>query len=167
MKIITLGDDILRKVASPVTDINENLETFVNEMFEAMYAGNGIGLAAPQVADLHRLFICRVGDDIPRVFINPEVIETSTDLITYEEGCLSIPGMYEDLVRPEFVKVQAWNLKGKPFTVEAEGMLARVIQHELDHLNGVLFIDRLSDRRRERLLKQYGKKEQGKVRTGS
>lgn len=162
MKIIKLGDEVLHKTAAPVENIDEELERFTTAMFEAMYRGNGIGLAAPQVAELRRVFICHVNNDIPRVFINPEIIETSPELVTYEEGCLSIPGVYEDLVRPAFVKVQAWNLKGKPFTLDAEGMLARVIQHELDHLNGVLFIDKLPEQVRERVIRQYGRRHGGR-----
>ena len=165
VRIITLGDELLHNTASPVDNIDGELEKFIEEMFDAMYRGNGIGLAAPQVADLRRMFICHVGNDVPRVFINPEIIGTSNEVVKYEEGCLSIPGVYEDLIRPEQVKVQAWNLKGKPFSLDAEGMLARVIQHEIDHLNGVLFIDRLSERKRERVVKLYEKMEKRQVRS--
>jgi peptide deformylase len=89
------------------------------------------------------------------VFVNPEILETSLEQGAYEEGCLSIPGVNADVVRPQGVKVQAWNGRARPFSLDAEGLLARVVQHELDHLNGVLFIERLDSKRRERLVKQY------------
>jgi peptide deformylase len=92
------------------------------------------------------------------VFINPTIIGTSPEISQYEEGCLSIPGLYADVTRPEKVTVQAWNERGRPFTLDAEGLLARVIQHEYDHLEGVLFIDRLSEPKRNRLLTLYDKK---------
>ncbi|MEJ5188891.1 MAG: peptide deformylase, partial [Breznakiellaceae bacterium] len=95
---------------------------------------------------------------IPRVFINPSIIQTSPELTEYEEGCLSIPGLYGEVKRPEAVRIQAWNERGRPFTLDAEGLLARVIQHEYDHLEGVLFIDRLSEPKRKKLLALYDKK---------
>ena len=117
-----------------------------------------ICLAAPQVGLPHRLFVIQIEGDKPRVFINPEIVETSLELDSFEEGCLSIPGVYADLDRPAAVRVQALNERGRRFTLEAEGFLARVVQHELDHLNGVLFTDRLPERSRDRLLKQYEKR---------
>jgi peptide deformylase len=107
------------------------------------------------VGSLLRLFVTHVPDDKPRVFINPDIIETSLEEWKYEEGCLSIPGLNADVVRPAGVTVQAWNEKGRPFRVDADGLVGRVIQHEQDHLNGVLFIDKLSGRKRSRLLKGY------------
>ncbi len=92
------------------------------------------------------------------MFINPDILETSLEEETLEEGCLSVPGVYTEIVRPASVRVQAWNEKGRPFTLSADGMLARVIQHELDHLNGVLFVDRLDAKKRKRLLASYDEK---------
>ncbi len=158
LNIVTLGDPILKKHSTLVTSINEDVERFLNEMFDTMYMGKGIGLAAVQVGKLDRIFVTHVPRDMPRVFINPEIVETSLDEEIYEEGCLSIPGINADVIRPYAIKVQAWNERGKPFTMDAEGLLARVIQHELDHLNGILFIDKLDDKKRNRLLKNYERK---------
>ncbi|MFQ3547068.1 MAG: peptide deformylase, partial [Termitinemataceae bacterium] len=118
----------------------------------------GIGLAGPQVGLLQRIFIVHIEGETPRVFINPTIIGTSPEQSQYEEGCLSIPGMYADVNRPEKITIQAWNERGRPFTLDAEGLLARVIQHEYDHLEGVLFIDRLSELKRKRLIALYEKK---------
>jgi peptide deformylase len=118
-------------------------------------AGRGIGLAGPQVASPLRLFVTSVEGDKPRIFINPEIVLTSQEMVEIEEGCLSLPRLYVDVVRPESVRVQAWNEKGRPFTVETGGLLARVILHEYDHLEGLLFIDRLKDGKRDKALAQY------------
>jgi peptide deformylase len=158
LQIVTLGDEVLRKKAAVVPEIDHGVRDFATTMIDTMYAGKGIGLAAPQVGDLRRMFVCHVPEDKARVFINPEIIQTSFEQVDLEEGCLSIPGMYSELVRPAGVKVQAWNERGRPFTIEADGMLARVILHEIDHLNGVLFIDHLNEKKRERLLKSYRQK---------
>jgi len=126
-------------------------------MIERLKKGDGVGLAGPQVGLMERIFVVLIEREEARVFINPSIIETSQDRVKYEEGCLSIPGCYANVMRPRAVKVQAWNEKGRPFTIEADGLLARVIQHEYDHLEGVLFIDRLSEARRERLLAKMAK----------
>jgi peptide deformylase len=102
--------------------------------------------------------VVQVDGDIPRVFINPSIIETSRALVKYEEGCLSLPGLWADVIRPASVRVQAWNEKGRPFTLEADGILARVILHEYDHLEGVLFIDRLPEPKRNQLLEKFEKR---------
>lgn len=158
MNIITLGDDVLRQKAIPVPEINGEVIDFANEMIKTMIEGNGIGLAAPQVGDLRRIFVCQLPEEDPLVFINPDILETSMETEPYEEGCLSIPTMYANVVRPSIIKVQAWNLKGRPFTLDADDLLARVIQHEMDHLNGVLFIDHLNKKQRERLIQMYNRK---------
>lgn len=158
MKIHTLGDEILRKKAIVIPDIDQSITDLADAMIATMLAGDGIGLAAPQIGEGIRMFVCRGGNDEARVFINPEIIGTSQEIVPYEEGCLSIPGIYTDLIRPAGVSVQAWNLRGRPFTLDAEGILARVIQHEFDHLNGVLFIDHLDEKKRSRLIKQYDRK---------
>jgi peptide deformylase len=157
LDIITLGDERLKKHSILVPEINGEIHELVRQMFASMYASRGVGLAAVQVGSLLRLFITDVEGDVPRVFINPEIIETSLEQVTVEEGCLSLPGLNADVIRPERVRVQAWNEKGRPFALDAEGMLARAVQHELDHLNGVLFIDRIAQKKRERLLKVYSR----------
>lgn len=151
LRIITLGNETLKQKAQPVTEFNKELEQLVEEMFESMHSSDGIGLAAPQIGKLLRIFICQPGDDEPRVFINPQIIQTSQNITSYEEGCLSIPGVFANVKRPDAVTIQAQNIKGKPFTIEAEGLLARVIQHEYDHLEGTLFIDHLSERKRKKV----------------
>ncbi|HON14199.1 MAG TPA: peptide deformylase [Treponema sp.] len=158
MEIITLGNEVLRQKALPIQDIDAQVKVLAQEMIETMHRGRGIGLAGPQVGLLQRIFVVQIDGDSPRVFINPTIIGTSPEISQYEEGCLSIPGLYADVTRPEKVTVQAWNERGRPFTLDAEGLLARVIQHEYDHLEGVLFIDRLSEPKRNRLLTLYDKK---------
>jgi peptide deformylase len=158
LKILLLGNETLKKTAEPVKDIDQDLREYTQQMLRAMKSGRGIGLAAPQVGRLERFFVCQVEDDEPRVFINPEIIRTSTDEVIYEEGCLSIPNLWANVKRPSAISIQAWNEKGRPFTLDAEGILARVIQHEFDHLNGVLFIDRLSETQRKRLIEQFEKR---------
>ncbi len=158
LDIVTLGDDVLRERVDEIQDINGEIAELAQHMLSTMYTGDGVGLAAPQVGLLKSLFVCHVNGDQPRVFINPQIIGTSQEMLSYEEGCLSIPGVYGDVIRPATITVQAINERGKPFKVDAEGMLARVIQHEMDHLKGVLFIDHLDEKQRERLLKAYQKK---------
>jgi peptide deformylase len=157
LNIVTLGDERLQKHSIVVPEFDGEIQTLAEQMFETMYINKGIGLAAVQVGKLIRLFITHVPNDDPRVFINPEIVETSVDQGTYEEGCLSIPEINADVIRPAHVRIQAWNLKGRPFSIDAGQMLARVVQHELDHLNGVLFIDRLNPKKRERLVRRYEK----------
>ncbi len=155
LTIVKLGDPILAKRSSIVPAINGDVVSLVNQMFEAMERDKGVGLAAVQVGELLRIFVTRVPRDVPRVFINPDILETSIEQELQEEGCLSIPGINADVERPSSVRVQAWNEKGRPFSLTADGFLARVIQHEFDHLNGTLFIDRLNSKKRSRLLAEY------------
>ena len=145
MKIITLENSLLRQKSNKIENINGNLDTFIEDMFRIMYKNKGIGLAAVQVGKTDRLFIAHIPEDKPRVFINPEMLETSIEENIYEEGCLSIPGVNANVKRPFRVKIQAWSIKGEPFTLTADNLLATVIQHELDHLNGKLFIDHLEE----------------------
>lgn len=158
MKIITLGEALLRKKSVLVSDWDQGIENFVQAMFDTMRQGKGIGLAAVQVGQLLRLFVTHVQGDEPRVFMNPDILETSIETGSYEEGCLSVPGLESDVIRPLSVRLQAFNESGRPFSYTAEGLLARVIQHEMDHLNGKLFIDHLNPKKRERLLKGYDQK---------
>jgi peptide deformylase len=157
-RIITLGNELLKQESKIITEFDNTLREYTDLMFEMMAQSKGIGLASVQIGDLRQVFVVYVPKDKPRVFINPGIIETSLEQDVYEEGCLSIPGINADVIRPVYVKVQAWNLKGRPFTVQAEGLLARVIQHEFDHLHGVLFIDRLHPDKRKKIMKQYPQK---------
>ena len=158
LSIVKLGDPILKKHSVVVPDINDKVRDLVTEMIETMEKGKGVGLAAVQVGELFRIFVTKVPGDTARVFINPDILETSIEQVAMEEGCLSIPGLYTDVTRPSSVRIQAWNEKGKSFTLSAEEYLARVIQHELDHLNGILFIDRVGPKKRQRLLEEYSSK---------
>ncbi len=142
MTVVTLGNDVLRQKCVPVENVTEEHAKLAEEMFELMDASDGVGLAAPQVGLPIRMFVLMSDDNVRRVFINPQIIATSTEICEMEEGCLSIPGLYEKIQRPAKVTVQALNEKGKPFVLEADGLLARIIQHENDHLDGILYIDR-------------------------
>lgn len=144
LKICKLGEEVLRKKSVPIKDeeINDELRALAEEMFETMENANGVGLACPQIGKNIRMFVAEADDDVRRVFINPQIIATSDDSVPYEEGCLSVPQVYENIMRPSKVTVQAQDQNGKKFTLEAEGLLARIIQHENDHLEGVIFIDR-------------------------
>lgn len=157
MDIVTYGDPVLEEKAQLVAEFDEKLKSLVADMFEAMRRDRGIGLAAPQVGVSSRVFVTDVEGDGQRVFVNPEIIMTSPEVSEYEEGCLSFPGLYFTVKRPASVKVQAFTEKGKPFTIDAEGLLARVVLHEFDHLEGKLFIDRISPFKRERALVHYKK----------
>lgn len=157
MEIITLGNELLRRKAERVRDIDKELTKVAEELIDALHKGKGVGLAGPQVGLMKRIFAVHVEKDIPRVFINPSILETSLETVKYEEGCLSIPGVYADVIRPGAVRIQAWNENGRPFTLDAEGILARVILHEYDHLEGILFIDRLSELKRKRIVAKFEK----------
>ncbi len=161
LDIFTLGDEVLRAENKKVTVFDDALKMLVDAMFDTLVEADGVGLAAPQVGVSERFFIVdlRRGEDSRYVFINPEILETSIEECPYEEGCLSIPGLYHEVIRPQRVKVQAQDLSGKHFTIEADGMLARVIQHENDHLNGILFVDHLDDKERERMEKLFYKRQ--------
>ena len=150
-------DERLKTKAEEVADISDELVQLTREMVETMHAEKGIGLAGPQVGRMDRLFVVRVPEDDPRVFINPRIVAVSPDEGAYEEGCLSIPGVYADVRRPLEITVEAWDEQGHPFSLDAEGILARVIQHEYDHLEGILFFEHLTRRKQERLLRNYCK----------
>jgi peptide deformylase len=156
LDIVTYGDDILGKKADPVKDIDAVIRKLGLDMLETL-SGRGVGLAAPQIGQSLRMFVTDVEGDKHRVFINPEILLTSQEQVTFEEGCLSLPKLYIDVLRPKAIKIQAWNEKGRPFTLEVDGFLARVIQHENDHLDGILFIDRLKPLKRDRALRQYSR----------
>ena len=159
--IIILPDKRLRQVSEPVGKITAEIKKLVEDMFDTMYEAPGIGLAAIQVGMPKRVVTMDLAkkDDpkAPQVFINPEILWASEEKATYEEGCLSIPEFYGDVERPAQVKVKYLDLEGEPHEVEANGLLATCLQHEIDHLNGVLFIDHLSKLKRDRVLKKFEK----------
>jgi peptide deformylase len=157
LDIVMYGDPILERIAEPVTEFGTGIEVLVEEMFDAMKRDRGIGLAAPQINLSKRIFVIDADEDRKRVFINPEIIMTSPDLAEYEEGCLSFPGLYFMVKRPASLRIQAFNEKGKPFVLDADGLLARVILHENDHLDGKLFIDRITPLKKARALQHFGK----------
>jgi peptide deformylase len=139
--IRTKGDDVLRKKCKSVENITSRELTLIKDMADTMYEADGVGLAAPQVGILKRIFLVDIRDENGlMVFINPEILATSGSQID-EEGCLSIPGEAHEVDRPNYVKVRAFNEKGEEFILEGEGLLARAILHENDHLNGILYID--------------------------
>ncbi|MBQ3648759.1 MAG: peptide deformylase [Treponema sp.] len=142
LDIVKLGEESLRQKSVPVAEVNDEIRQLAQDMFETMIEAEGVGLAAPQVGRNIRMFVLIADDDVRRVFINPQIIQTSSETGEYDEGCLSIPQVYETIVRPVRVTVQALNEKGRPFTLDADGLLARIIQHEYDHLDGILYIDR-------------------------
>ena len=159
LEIVKIGDDVLKAKCTPVKEIDSSLKMLTEAMFDELLEADGIGLAAPQIGIPQRFFVVDIRDGKRYVFINPEIVETSIEKGPYEEGCLSIPGVYHDVIRPLRVKVQARDADGKLFNLEADGLLARVIQHEYDHLDGKHFIDRLSEDERNKMLKAYEKKQ--------
>jgi peptide deformylase len=160
-EIITLPDKRLRLVSEPVKQIDAGIRKLVDDMFETMYKAPGIGLAAIQVGIAKRVITMDLSkkDDShrPQVFINPEIAWQSENLAKFEEGCLSIPDYYEEVERPAEVKVKYLDLAGKKQEIEAKGLLATCLQHEIDHINGVLFIDHLSKLKRDRVIKKFAK----------
>jgi peptide deformylase len=157
-KILYLPDDRLRKVSKSVEVFDENLQILINDMFDTMYDARGVGLAAPQIGVNLRLSVIDViGDKSQQlVIINPEII-SSDGQKQFEEGCLSVPGAYDTVVRAEKVCVKALDRTGKPFEISGDGLLAECLQHEIDHLNGTLFIDLLSPLKRMMARKKLDK----------
>jgi len=156
LEILEFPDPRLRTVAKPVTSVSDQTRALIDDMFETMYDAPGIGLAATQV-DVHkRIIVVDVSEDrsAPHVFINPEVRITGVDEISHEEGCLSVPGQYESVTRLEQIEVTALDRNGEPFTMTADGLLSVCIQHECDHLDGKLFVDYLSNLKRQRIRKK-------------
>lgn len=138
------GDDILRKVCKPIEKMTPRIQTLIEDMYETMYEANGVGLAAPQVGILKRVVVIDIGDDNAYTLINPEIIEADGEQ-TGEEGCLSLPGLQGTVTRPNHVICRAQNEEMEVYTIEAEGLLARAICHELDHLDGILYKDKVED----------------------
>lgn len=159
LTILRYPDPRLHQVAAPVTEFDDALRRLVQDMAETMYAAPGIGLAATQVDVHRRVIVIDVSEDKSalQVFVNPEIVASSDDRKVYEEGCLSVPGVYDEVERPDRVTVRACDAHGVPFTLEADGLLAVCLQHEIDHLNGVLFVDYLSKLKRDRVMKKFTK----------
>jgi len=160
-EIIILPDKRLRLKSQPVKKVDREIKALVDDMFETMYDAPGIGLAAIQVGIPKRVVTMDLAKkeegQQPRVFINPEILWTSEETATYEEGCLSIPEFYEEVERPAQVRVKYLDLEGREQVLEADGLLATCLQHEIDHLNGVLFIDHISKLKRDRVTKKFAK----------
>ena len=159
--ILIIPEPLLRKASEPVPAIDAEVRRLVDDMFETMYEAPGIGLAAIQIGVARRVVTIDVARQeepkAPQVFINPEITWSSEETSTYEEGCLSIPQYYEEVERPARVRVRYLDVHGKPQEIEAEGLLATCLQHEIDHLDGKLFIDRLSKLKRDRVMKKFSK----------
>jgi len=159
LDILKYPDKRLRTIAKPVVSVDETIKQHVKDMFETMYEAPGIGLAATQVNFHQRIIVIDISDQCnePICLINPEVIEKSGE-IQWEEGCLSVPDYYENIIRANDIKVQALNQHGETFELEASEMLSVCIQHEIDHLDGILFVDHLSKLKQKRLKKKTEKK---------
>ena len=159
LNILKYPDKRLRTIAKPVISVDETIQQQVKNMFETMYDAPGIGLAATQVNFHQRIIVIDISDQCnePICFINPKIIEKSGE-IEWEEGCLSVPEYYENVIRANDIKVQALNQDGESFEIEANEMLSVCIQHEIDHLDGILFVDHLSKLKQKRLKKKTEKK---------
>ena len=163
--IAVLGEEVLRKPGEEIVEFDDELAALVRDMFETMYHAEGIGLAAPQIGVSLRLCVLDVRNEDdpesgPLALVNPVVSEASKKIDKASEGCLSIPGLEEVVARPARVTVNAFDPEGEPLEFEAEGLLGRALQHEIDHLDGVLFIDRVSPLKRKLLLRKWKKKQE-------
>ena len=165
-RIYETPDPVLRQISKPVETFDEGLKTLVADMFETMYEAPGIGLAAVQVGEPIRLLVIDLqepeeegGEPVrdPKVFVNPEILWTSDEEVPYTEGCLSVPEQYAEVLRPDRIRAKWQDIEGKPYEEEIDGLLAVCLQHEMDHLNGVLFIDHLSRLKRDMVLKKLAK----------
>jgi|SRR5690606_27158555 len=154
-----LGDPVLREKAAPVDEVTDEIRTLIDDMFDTMYAEEGVGLAAPQVGVGQRVIVVdpRHEDVEPFALVNPRIVYFSEEVERDEEGCLSIPGLKEIVERSRAVRVEALDREGEPVTIEAEDLLARILQHEVDHLDGILFVDRVSAIKRKMLLNRWQK----------
>lgn len=165
--LIILPDPLLRQVSAPIERVDAELEQFIDDMLETMYEAPGIGLAAIQVGVPRRLLVIDLSKEDegrkPLVFINPEILTSSDDRSVYEEGCLSIPDYYAEVERPAAITVKSIGRDGKEQLTEADGLLATCLQHEIDHLNGVLFIDHISRLKREMVIKRFTKAARQKI----
>lgn len=160
-EILVVPHPVLKQVSTPVETVDDDLRALMDDMLETMYAAPGIGLAAVQIGVPKRVIVMdlsREGEDkAPQYFVNPEIVWKSDDVAPYEEGCLSVPEIYDEVERPARVKLRYLNYQGEQIEEDAEGLYAVCIQHEMDHLNGVLFIDHLSRLKREQAVKKVKK----------
>lgn len=160
-QILTIPDPLLRKVSEPVASVNTEVKNLMDDMLETMYAAPGIGLAAVQVGVLKRIIVIDLSKDgqkkDPLFIVNPQITFKSDELISYEEGCLSIPNQFAEVKRPSSCKVNFLDYNGKEREINADGLLATCVQHEVDHLNGVLFIDHLSKLKKDIIIKKTKK----------
>jgi len=170
MPLVLLPDPLLRTVSRPVEGVDDRIRRLADDMIATMYDAPGIGLAGIQVGVPLRLFVLDISRDEeardPRVFVNPQIVQRSDETALHEEGCLSIPEYYAEVERPARLTVQALDRDGQPFELEADGLLARVIQHEYDHLDGVLFIDHLSKLKRDMVVRKFRKLAREKEKAG-
>ena len=159
LEVLHFPDKRLREIAAPVKKVNNEIKNIIEQMFFTMYEEKGIGLAATQVNIHKRIIVIDVSEnkDEKIFLINPEIISLSGDINTMEEGCLSVPGFYETVSRPKTVKVSSLDYDGKKIEIEANGLLSTCIQHEIDHLNGKLFVDHISSLKRSRIEKKITK----------
>ena len=159
--ILVIPDQRLRSVADPIVEVDEDIRTLAKDMLDTMYDAPGIGLAAPQIGVMKRIVVIDIAGEgekpDPMVLINPEITRFGDEIQVTEEGCLSIPELYYEVERPSAVTVKYTDLDGQDVTKDAEGKLAVCIQHELDHLDGVLYIDYLSRLKRDRVIKKFDK----------
>ena len=160
-QILTEPNEILRKKSLPVDSVDKDLQILMDDMLETMYAAPGIGLAAIQVGIPKRVIVLDIeqkeGNKKPLFFVNPEIIQKSKNLSTYEEGCLSVPGQFAEINRPDKCHIKYLDYYGEKKEINAEGMLATCIQHEMDHLEGILFIDYLSKLKKTMIIKKLSK----------
>jgi peptide deformylase len=154
-----LGDPVLREKAAPVDAVTEAVRSLIADMFETMYAEDGVGLAAPQIGISERILVIDTREDgiSPIALVNPVILEASEETEKAEEGCLSLPGLNDVVERSARVIVNGLDPDGRPRQIEAEGLLSRALQHEIDHIDGILFIDRVSPLKRQMLLKKWKK----------
>jgi peptide deformylase len=160
-EILVVPDPVLKQVSAPVTTVDDDLRALMDDMLETMYAAPGIGLAAIQIGVAKRVIVMDISRQeeppAPRYFVNPQILWASEETLPYEEGCLSVPEIYDEVERPAQVKLRYLNYQGETVEEEAEGLYAVCIQHEMDHLDGVLFIDHLSRLKREQAVKKVKK----------
>jgi peptide deformylase len=150
LKVHHLGDRVLRQAAKRVAKVDDSIRDLIRQMLQTMYSADGIGLAAPQVAVNKQVLVVDIDPEEastePLILINPTIKASGGEVIAFEEGCLSIPGVFLDVKRPEAIKLAYRDEMGRPQTLMADGMISRVVQHEIDHLNGVLFVDRVENK---------------------
>ncbi|KZE34846.1 peptide deformylase [Crenobacter luteus] len=160
LNILHYPDERLHTVAKPISAVDDRIRTLIDDMAETMYEARGIGLAATQVNVHERLVVIDVSEDKSGLtaFVNPEIVERRGDTV-YEEGCLSVPGIYDKVHRSEWVRVRALDRDGQPFEIEADGLLAICIQHEIDHLDGKVFVEYLSQLKQDRIRTKLRKRE--------